>query len=60
MQKCTHCNIIYPDSAKYCNKCGRKLIDECTQNPQNNPLPLGELFSKEDEDFCEYKRGFAF
>ena len=26
----------------------------------NDPLPMGELYSKEDEDFHEYKRGFAF
>ena len=27
---------------------------------KSNPLPMGELYSKEDEDFHEYKRGFAF
>ena len=26
----------------------------------NDPLPMGELYSKEDEDFHEYKRGFKF
>jgi hypothetical protein len=26
----------------------------------NDPLPMGELYSKQDEDFHEYKRGFKF
>jgi hypothetical protein len=27
---------------------------------KSNPLPVGELYTKEDEDFHEYKRGFKF
>ena len=26
----------------------------------NDPLPLGELYTKQDEDFHEYRRGFRF
>jgi rRNA maturation endonuclease Nob1 len=49
--KCAKCNVVYPDSHKYCNRCGKKLIDE---------LMMGELFTKKDEDFHEYKKGFKF
>jgi hypothetical protein len=31
-----------------------------TSSGENDPLPLGELYTKQDEDFHEYKRGFKF
>ena len=41
------------DSSKSPTSSGEK-------SKSNDPLPMGELYSKEDEDFHEYKRGFKF
>ena len=31
-----------------------------SSDEKSNPLPLGELYTEQDEDFHEYKRGFKF
>jgi predicted amidophosphoribosyltransferase len=43
MKRCKDCRVTYPDSYIYCPKCGAKL--------KNDPLPMGDLFTKEDDDF---------
>jgi predicted amidophosphoribosyltransferase len=54
---CSKCKKAYADKQNFCNKCGVKLVEE--------PFPIGELevgelFTKDDEDFYKYKRGFRF
>ena len=50
MKYCPKCQKNYPDKSNYCPKDGTKLKDD--------PLYMGSLFTKEDEDFAEYRRGF--
>jgi predicted amidophosphoribosyltransferase len=51
MKWCPKCKKNLSDKNNYCSKCGSKL--------QDDPLYMGSIFTKEDEDFAEYRRGFT-
>lgn len=48
----------------HCKRCGVGTQIIAPKKPKSKvdegPFPLGELFTKEDRDFHEYKRGFKF
>lgn len=37
-----------------------KKFNQKKKKADEGPFPLGEFFTKEDEDFHKYKRGFKF